>query len=80
MKLDIFAVKDVKTNAFLKPFFVQNEAVMQRAMTDAKNDENSTISMHPEDYQVFKLGTYDDNTGVIEADAPTFKLNVSELE
>ena len=65
MKLKIFAVKDVRTEAFMRPFFVQNHAVLQRAILDAKNDEHNTISFHPEDYQVFELGEYDDGDGAI---------------
>ena len=79
MMLNVYAIKDVRTEAFLKPFFVQNEAVMRRAVFDASRDENNTMSIHPEDYQVFELGTYDDNTGEISAVPPKFLFNVVDL-
>ena len=80
MELKIYAIRDVRTEAFLKPMFLQNAAVLERALLDAKNDENSTLSIHPQDYQVFKLGTYNDNTGEITAEAPTFMFNVIEVQ
>ena len=80
MKLKIYAVKDVRTEAFLKPFFVQNFAVMERAIMDARNDENNTLSVHPEDYQVYELGEYDDNTGEISPVPPKFLFNVNNVQ
>lgn len=80
MELKIYAIRDVRTEAFLKPMFVQNAAVLERVILDAKNDEENTLSMHPQDYQVFKLGTYNDNSGQIEAEAPTFMYNVIEVQ
>jgi hypothetical protein len=80
MELKIYAIRDVRTEAFLKPMFLQNAAVLERALLDARNDENSTLSMHPQDYQVFKLGTYDDNSGEIWAEEPTFMFNVIEVK
>ena len=36
-----------------------------RAFADQANDETSTIQKHPEDYTLFHLGGYDDNTAEI---------------
>lgn len=76
----IFSVRDVRAAAYLKPVFLPNESVMERAIMDALRDENSLISMHPEDYAVFVLGMYDDNEGRIEAHEPVHLFNVVDLK
>jgi len=67
MRLEIYALRDVRTEAFNRPMFLQNKAVLDRAIIDAINDENSLLHHHPEDYQVYYLGTFDEQTGKIES-------------
>jgi len=78
-KLKIFALRDVRVEAFLKPMFLQNKKVLHRAIGQALQDENSMLYVAPEDYQVYELGEYDEATGQIEACAPTFIGNVNTL-
>lgn len=80
MKQKIYALRDVRTEAFLRPMFLQNSAVLERVLLDAKNDENSTLSLHPEDYQVYYLGEYDDNNGLITPVPAEHMYNVIEVK
>lgn len=59
----IVAVQDIKVGAFSKPVAVPTEGAGVRAFADAVNDPNTEYSKHPEDYSMFVLGTFDDNTG-----------------
>lgn len=76
----VFVLRDTKVGAFNKPIFLQNEAVLKRALSDAMRDEHSTISMHPEDYQAYALGTYNEDTGKLEVYAPVHLFNLIDLE
>ena len=80
MQLEIYVLRDVRTEAYLKPMFLQNRAVLERAVLDAKQDGESLLAKHPEDYQVFHLGVYDDSNGEIAAVPPTHLFNVLDLE
>jgi hypothetical protein len=79
MKLSIYSVRDVRTQAHHRPFFLQNDAVMKRALIDAVHDENTTFSMHPEDYACYKHGEFDDVTGKFETHEPVHQFNLNEL-
>lgn len=67
MKTEIYAIKDTKV-AFMAPYVQQNKDVALRNFKNAVNDVNSTIYLNPEDYELWKLGTYNDVDGHIETD------------
>lgn len=73
MKMNIYAMQDVKANAFGQPFFSPNDGLALRSVSDLVADRNSMPAKHPQDFNIFKLGVYDDNSGRIEANAvPVF--------
>lgn len=65
MKLEIFAIRDAKAEAFLQPFFMQNAGAALRAFGDSVNDEKCPFNKHPEDYAIYSVGSFDDSTGEI---------------
>lgn len=67
----IFAIKDVKVG-FMSPFIRQNKELAIRDFKDALGDSNpnNILKSHPEDFELWKIGTYNLETGII----------VSELE
>ncbi|AXF52679.1 MAG: nonstructural protein [Microviridae sp.] len=75
----IYALRDIKVDAFNKPVLLQNRAVLERALIDAIHDEGNTISIHPEDFQAFHLGEYDESTGKITAKPAEHLFNLSDL-
>lgn len=77
----IFSIRDTKANAYLTPFFMNNEAMAIRAITDLANDIEHSFCKHSEDYALYSLGVYDDATGKLEVlDAPLHVVNVVELK
>lgn len=67
MILKIFAVRDMKAEAFLQPFFSPSVGSALRAFSDAVNDKNCPFNKHPDDYVLYEIGTYNDQTAWIEA-------------
>lgn len=81
MKLEIFSMRDVKAGSFGAPMHFVNRAVAIRSLSEAVKNPESTLSKFPEDYQLFHVGDFDQNSGVVEAlDAPNFVINVSDLK
>lgn len=78
--LNIYTLRDIRTEAFHRPFFLQNRAVLERSIHDALSDENNMICLHPEDYQIYSLGTYDEQTGEIKATPATHLFNAIDLK
>lgn len=67
----VFAVYDSKACAFLQPFFSNSVGSAVRAFADASNEDKSPIARHPGDYQLYEIGTFDDNSGLLDAMVPT---------
>ena len=65
MKMVIVSILDTAAGAYGRPAFVASEGVAVRQFQDEVNraDENNQLYKHPDDFQLFYLGTYDDNTG-----------------
>lgn len=75
----VIAVKDVKAGHYAKPVAVPTDAVGVRAFADAVNDSSSEYFKHPEDYEIWNIGTYDDNTGELVASQPRQLANAIAL-
>lgn len=75
MEQKVFSVYDLKACAFMQPFFSVNSGSAMRAFGDVLVKEpGSVMAMHPEDYQLFELGTYDDNSGSLGSIVPAKML------
>lgn len=63
MKQQIMSVYDTKARAFLPPFFVPHVDVGLRAIQQATLDPQHQLSKFAEDFEIYHLGTWDDDTG-----------------
>jgi len=63
----LFAIRDSKAECFNQPFVTHTTADAERSFHRLKNDTTSMIHMYPEDYDLYQIGEYDTNTGVIKA-------------
>lgn len=72
MKLVICSIHDTKAEAFSQPMFFQAVGQALRAFIDAVSDGDpkSNFAMHPEDFNLFRIGTFDDQTGEIIPEPP----------
>lgn len=79
MIVQIFAIYDTKAESYLQPFFSQTRGAAIRAFTDSVNDTTgeSQFAKHPEDYTLFHLGHYDDQTSVITQNSTPQSLGVA---
>lgn len=81
MQLQVFSIFDEKGQIFSQPFFLQHQGIALRSFGDLVNDPQSQINKHASDYKLYKLGTYDDQTGALKSEAlPIFLANASEFK
>ncbi|WNK13579.1 MAG: nonstructural protein [Microvirus sp.] len=68
MKYTIISVRDIVANAYSPPTFHQSKGSALRSFSSEVNraDENNTIYKHPNDYELYALGTYEDETATFE--------------
>lgn len=66
MKLNAYVIYDNKAKIYNKPFFFVNDSVALRAAQDLVNDRNTDVHSHPEDFTLWRVGSYDDVTARFE--------------
>lgn len=81
MILSIYTIRDNKSEAYLNPFFLQNDAVAYRAVGDCIADSNHEFSKHIEDYALYFCGTWESSTGEFDMlAAPKHMSNLIDLK
>lgn len=83
MKLKVFSVFDSKAAYFGQPFFDQSENSAIRNFADAVNDSSNPNNMwnkHPEDFSLFNIGEFDNETGQIEKQLPLSVITASAIK
>lgn len=63
MKIQIVALFDKKVGMYEKPGFARHLGDALRDYEHLRKDVNTKIGKNPEDFDLWKLGTYDDETG-----------------
>ena len=65
MKLVLCTVKDRAADAFGRPMFVPSVGVAIRSFSDEVNrkDPDNQLHNHPDDFDLYELGEFGDNTG-----------------
>lgn len=72
MLMTVVSILDTAAGAYGRPAFVASQGVAVRQFQDEVNrpDEQNQLYKHYDDFQLYELGSFDDNTG-------TFLLNES---
>lgn len=63
----ILSVKDTKSDIYGQPMFFPTVGMAIRSFQDALADNQNAISKHPDDYNLYTIGQWDDNIGKITA-------------
>lgn len=81
MKHCVVAVRDTCVESWLMPWYVQAIPGAVRALGDVVNKPGSDNQFycHPEHYQLYHIGTFDDETGLIEGFVPVFIVDCQSL-
>lgn len=58
-----FSIRDSKSEIFHLPYFCATPGEAERNFRQVVNDPQGQINKFPEDYDLYYIGQYDDNTG-----------------
>lgn len=65
--MNIYAVHDIKAEAYLQPFFAQTDGLAIRMFQAAANDQEHQFWKYAEDYTLFNIGVWDEKNGVLHS-------------
>lgn len=67
MILKAFSIRDQKAEIFHPPFYHKTHGEAERSFRTAVMDEKTQLNKYPEDFVLYSVGEYDDNTGVFKS-------------
>lgn len=81
-QLNIYTIRDTKSGAYNVPQSFRTHGEAERFLSDQVNlNQDSLIHRHPEDFDLFHLGSYDTDTGLITAlETPTHIVKALHLK
>jgi hypothetical protein len=68
--MKLFSIYDGAAKCFLTPFSMRSQGEAIRAFGDSVGDSSQMISKHPEDFTLWFLGVFDEETGDFNTGAP----------
>lgn len=72
-----FAVYDHAAKAYMQPFQMQTRGQAIRGWIDAVNDPKTQFSKHPQDFVLYEIASYDDESGSFENTNPPQPLGTA---
>jgi hypothetical protein len=81
MNLFVVSVKDRAADVFNRPFFVPHRNVAIRDFTDEVNRSatDNQLNKHPDDFDLYLLGEFNDNTGEFVMDTPQVLVRAKDV-
>jgi len=77
MKLNVYAIRDIKADVYKMVHLHRSEAEAKRAFQNGSEADGSFLKTNPEDFSLFQLGIFDDCTGYIESyKVPKYVMSV----
>lgn len=77
----LFSIRDTKSGHFGKPIVAPHQAPLIREFTEAVNDPKTIYSKFPADFDLYEVGDFDQNTGLlIPLKNPNHIINLTTLK
>lgn len=74
MKLEMYSIRDAK-GVYSVPYFKRSHGDAEREFFKLTNDKQTNISQFPEDFDLYYVGSYEDETGTFNPlDTPRHML------
>lgn len=78
MIIQIFTIFDIKTGAYLTPIYQPTLTAATRLFINTCTDTTHPFNQNPEDFTLFYIGEYDDQTAKIEPMIPQSIMTAQE--
>ncbi len=79
MKMFIYSVFDSCSAIYDRPFVGNADGAVIRSFGDIASDADHPIGKHPEHFALFRIGSFNDGTGEVEAELPVCIAKAHEL-
>lgn len=66
----VCSIRDSAMDGFIRPFVVPGTGIAIRSFSDEVNRDGSEMAKHPQDYELFVIGYFDERSGEIVGEKP----------
>lgn len=70
MLMQFYSIFDTAAGVYLRPFVSQADGEATRMFSDLCTDGDHPVGRHPEDYSLFRLGSFNDQNAIIDGHSP----------
>lgn len=78
--INVYAVKDDVSGSYNQPFLMVNDQIAVRGFKTLAEDTSTDIGKYPTDFSLYRLGEYDEKTGVILSNVEFLVTAINLLE
>lgn len=75
----VLAIFDTKAQVFGQVITAPNVPTVTRELQDMLREGNNTVAKHPEDFALYEVGSFDDETGQLGYKTPELLYKLSSL-
>lgn len=68
--MKIFSIYDAAVETYLNPFFAKTMGSAIRSFSDGVNDETTMFNKHANDYTLYQIGEFDEDSGAVVGHPP----------
>lgn len=76
----LISIHDSKAETWSLPVCLDNKAVALRQFSDLVSDGRTLVGLHFSDFDLWKVGEFDDLTGVVSSSVPEHLANGSDVK
>ncbi len=75
----MYTVRDRKALGYLPPFLAANGITAKRLLIDSARDNGTLLGMHPDDFELYEIGEFDEQSGEVNPDSHEFLGKLSDI-
>lgn len=80
MIMQVYSLFDRASGAFGGPILAVNDSIMRRSLTELlQAGQGDNISRYPDEFDVYKLGSFNTDDGTLLPQQPSMMFRVSSL-
>lgn len=65
MRFNVYSIYDRASGVYDRPWVAHSDKAAARSFSDIALDAEHPIGMHPEDFTLFRVGTWEDDAGAL---------------
>lgn len=80
MIIQMYCPRDTKTGFYHPPMYCHTDGHAMRVVKDQMTNGHHVMASHPGDFDLYRIGEFDDEAGIVSGHEPKFVVNLKTLQ